>query len=63
MKITGYQWLWHYEYVEDGVDFHSKLQTSISQINNNEEKGENYLLEVDNELVLQVGKKVRFLIT
>jgi cytochrome c oxidase subunit II len=63
VKITGYQWLWHYEYVEDGVDFHSKLQTSISQINNDEEKGENYLLEVDNALVIPVGKKIRFLIT
>ena len=63
VKITGYQWLWHYEYIDEGVDFYSVLKTPRSQINNTEGKGENYLLEVDNELVLPVGKKVRFLIT
>ena len=63
VKITGYQWLWHYEYIDEGVDFYSVLSTPRSQINNDEDKTENYLLEVDNELVLPVGKKVRFLIT
>ena len=63
VKITGYQWLWHYEYVDEGVDFYSMLATSRSQINNEEAKDEHYLLEVNNELVLPVGKKVRFLIT
>ncbi len=63
VKITGYQWLWHYEYIDEGVDFYSVLKTPRSQINNNEDKSDNYLLEVDNELVLPVGKKVRFLIT
>ena len=63
VKITGYQWLWHYEYLDQGVDFYSVLSTPRSQINNLEQKNENYLLEVDNELVLPVGKKVRFLIT
>lgn len=59
IKITGYQWLWHYEYIDEGVDFYSVLKTPRSQINNQEQKTENYLLEVDNELVLPVGKKVR----
>ena len=63
VKVTGYQWLWHYEYVDQGVDFYSALKTPRSQINNEDQKSENYLLEVDNELVLPVGKKVRFLIT
>ena len=63
VKITGYQWLWHYEYIDEGVDFYSVLKTPRSQINNQEEKTEHYLLEVDNQLVLPVGKKVRFLIT
>lgn len=63
VKITGYQWLWHYEYVDQKVDFYSVLSTPRSQINNDEQKGDNYLLEVDKELVLPVGKKVRFLIT
>ena len=63
VKITGYQWLWHYEYLDEGVEFYSALATPREQIYNVQEKGENYLLEVDNELVLPVGRKVRFLIT
>jgi len=63
VKITGYQWLWHYEYLDEGVDFYSVLKTPREQINGQAEKTENYLLEVDKELVLPVGKKVRFLIT
>ena len=63
VKVTGYQWLWHYEYVDQGVDFYSVLKTPRDQINGESDKNENYLLEVDNELVLPVGKKVRFLIT
>ena len=63
VKITGYQWLWRYEYIDEGVDFYSVLKTPRSQINGQEAKTENYLLEVDKELVLPVGKKVRFLIT
>ncbi len=63
VKITGYQWLWHYEYIDEGVEFYSVLKTPRDEINNLQEKNQNYLLEVDNELVLPVGKKVRFLIT
>ena len=63
VKITGYQWLWHYEYIDEGVDFYSALDTPRTQINNIDNKNQNYLLEVDNQLVLPVGKKVRFLIT
>ena len=63
VKITGYQWLWHYDYVENEVDFYSRLSTPRDQIYNREAKGENYLLEVDNELVLPIGKKVRLLLT
>ncbi|OUV62963.1 MAG: cytochrome c oxidase subunit II [Gammaproteobacteria bacterium TMED119] len=63
IKITGYQWLWHYEYIDEGVNFYSALDTPRTQINNIDNKNQNYLLEVDNQLVLPVGKKVRFLIT
>lgn len=63
VKITGYQWMWHYDYLDEDVDFYSKLATPREQVYNSQEKGKNYLLEVDNELVLPVGKKVRFLIT
>jgi len=63
IKITGYQWLWHYEYLEQDIDFYSALSTPREQIYGLQAKGENYLLEVDNELVLPTNRKVRFLIT
>ncbi|MGU9977719.1 MAG: cytochrome c oxidase subunit II [Candidatus Oxydemutatoraceae bacterium WSBS_2016_MAG_OTU14] len=63
IKITGYQWLWEYDYLDEGISFISKLSTPHEEIYNLQEKNENYLLEVDNRLVLPVGKKVRFLIT
>jgi cytochrome c oxidase subunit 2 len=63
VKVTGYQWGWHYDYMEEGVSFYSMLATPQSQITGTEAKGEHYLLEVDNHLVLPVGKKVRFLLT
>ena len=63
VKITGYQWLWHYDYLEDDIDFYSVLATPREQIYDLQRKGEHYLLEVDQALVLPVGRKVRFLIT
>ena len=63
VKVTGYQWGWHYDYMEQDVSFFSKLTTPQSQITGTETKGENYLLEVDNHLVLPVGQKVRILLT
>ncbi len=64
--VTGYQWKWKYEYMtEQGehVTFFSNLRTPQSEIYNSEAKGENYLLDVDEPLVLPANKKVRFLIT
>lgn len=63
IKVTGYQWFWHYEYVGDDMGFYSSLSTPREEIYNRRDKGENYLLEVDQPLVLPVGKKVRFLLT
>jgi len=63
IKITGYQWKWRYEYIGQDVDFFSNMSTPKDEIYNRAEKNENYLLEVDNELVIPVNKKVRFLIT
>ena len=63
VKITGYQWLWRYEYIDHDIDFYSVLKTSRNEIYNRSEKNENYLLEVDNELVLPTNRKVRILIT
>ncbi len=61
--ITASQWKWHYQYVEADIGFYSNMATPAAQINNLEPKGENYLLEVDNPLVLPTNKKVRFLMT
>ncbi len=61
--ITASQWKWHYQYLEADIGFYSNLTTPMAQINNLEPKGENYLLEVDNPLVLPTNKKVRFLTT
>ena len=63
LKVTGMQWKWQYEYPEAGIKFISNTTTPRNQITNKEPKGEHYLLEVDNEVVLPVGKKVRVLIT
>ncbi len=63
IQITGYQWKWHYKYLGQDVEFFSNLATPQSQIHNQEPKAENYLLEVDNPLVVPAGTKVRFLIT
>lgn len=61
--VTGSQWKWHYKYMDDDVEFYSRLATQPEQISGKFEKGKNYLLEVDYPLVIPVDKKVRFLIT
>jgi len=63
VKVTGYQWKWSYDYLQEGFGFYSNLKTPLAQIENREAKGENYLLEVDNPLVVPVDTKVRLLIT
>ncbi|WP_408033938.1 cytochrome c oxidase subunit II [Thalassolituus alkanivorans] len=63
VMITGYQWRWHYEYLGQDVSFFSNLATPPEQIDGREQKGENYLLEVDQPLVLPVDTKVRLLLT
>jgi len=61
--ITGYQWKWKYDYIAEDVAFFSSLSTPADQIYNRAPKGPNYLLEVDEPLVIPTKKKVRFLIT
>ncbi len=80
IKVTGYQWRWHYEYMDSGVSFFSQLEpthnqarqmgsdidlrsTFVPEAGNYQGEGEIYLKEVDNELVVPVGKKIRFLHT
>ena len=63
IQVTGYQWKWQYRYLEDDVSFFQNLSTDLDEIYNRVPKGENYLQEVDEAVVIPVGKKVRFLIT
>jgi cytochrome c oxidase subunit 2 len=66
IKATGYQWRWGYDYLKgegEGISFVSMLATPREQINGQQPKGENYLLEVDHELVVPVNKKIRVITT
>lgn len=62
--VTGHQWKWQYEYRGEGVSFFSNLsEKSKAQIHSKEPKSADYLLDVDNALVIPTGKKIRFLVT
>ena len=68
IKATGYQWKWQYDYVDEGVSFFSSLSQASNearQINSGIDVHtvENYLLDVDNPLVVPVDTKVRMLVT
>jgi cytochrome c oxidase subunit 2 len=63
VKVTGYQWKWGYDYLNEGIGFYSNLSTPREQIQGTAEKGEHYLLEVDERMVVPVGKRVRLLVT
>ena len=63
IKATGYQWKWGYDYLQEGISFYSSLATPREQIEGSAPKGEHYLLEVDNPVVVPVGKKVRIITT
>lgn len=66
IKAIGYQWKWGYEYIKgegEGINFLSTLSTPREQINNLEEKSNTYLMEVDNEVVVPVNKKIRVITT
>ena len=68
LKVTGYQWMWKYDYVEDDVAFFSKLDSDSNearQLGSKKDvnKVDNYLLNVDNEVVLPTDTKIRILLT
>lgn len=63
IQITGYQWKWKYDYLDEDISFFSVLTTPREQIEGAAEKGEHYLMEVDNPIVVPINKKIRFLIT
>ncbi|MDC1287206.1 cytochrome c oxidase subunit II [Gammaproteobacteria bacterium] len=61
VQVTGIQWKWKYTFVDEDVSFISSLAQTSRDVIKDPLGNENYLLEVDNELVLPVGKKIRFL--
>ncbi len=67
IKITGYQWKWGYDYLKgegEGIGIISTLDYSHRAMSNaGKPEGDNYLLKVDNPLVVPVGKKVRIITT
>ena len=68
IKVTGYQWKWQYEYLNEGVSFFSTLSRdsdAARQLGSGIDPGSvpNYLLSVDKPLVVPVGRKVRILLT
>jgi len=68
IKVTGYQWRWHYDYIDEGVGFFSTLDRE-SNAARRLDSGidpttvDNYLLKVDNDVVVPVDTKVRLLVT
>ena len=70
VKVTGYQWMWKYEYLGEGVSYTSRLDRDSDRIRQSKEvpsyaneAQRNYLLDVDNVLVLPTDTKIRFVIT
>jgi cytochrome c oxidase subunit 2 len=67
VKVTGYQWKWGYDYIKgegEGISFISTLDSSHRAMSDaGKPAGDNYLLKVDNPLVVPVGQKVRVITT
>lgn len=68
IKVTGYQWKWQYDYIDEGISFFSTLEANSNEIrrlrsNRDPSEVENYLLDVDNPVVVPVDTKIRFLTT
>lgn len=70
IKVTGYQWMWRYEYVGEGVDFISRLDRTSDKLRQSKATSQAdlaahgpYLRDVDKPLVIPADTRVRFLIT
>lgn len=68
IKVTGYQWKWEYQYLNQNVSFFSTLDrksNAARQLGSgvDPKSVEHYLLNVDNPLVIPAGVKIRFLLT
>ena len=61
LQVTGIQWKWKYNYIDEGVEFISSLAQSSRDVIKDPTGNENYLLEVDQPIVLPINKKIRFL--
>ena len=61
VQVTGIQWKWKYTYLDEDISFVSNLAQTSRDVMDDPTGNENYLLEVDEPLVLPVGKKIRFL--
>lgn len=63
IKVTGYQWRWKYDYIDDEFGYFSNIATSEDEIYNRTAKSEHYLLDVDNPMVIPTHTRVRLLLT
>ena len=63
IQVTGYQWKWKYDYLDEDISFFSVLTTPREQIEGSAPKDDTYLMDVDNPVVVPINKKIRFLIT
>ncbi|RFA31182.1 cytochrome c oxidase subunit II [Alkalilimnicola ehrlichii] len=68
IKVTGYQWMWEYEYIDEDIQFFSRLDRESDRVRQlrsglDPREVENYLLNVDKPLVVPVNQKIRFLLT
>ena len=61
LQVTGIQWKWKYTYLDEDFSFVSSLAQSSRDVVKDPTSNENYLLEVDNPIVLPINKKIRFL--
>jgi len=61
LEVTGIQWKWKYNYIDEDVQIISTLAQSSRDVVKDPTGNENYLLEVDNPVVLPINKKIRFL--
>jgi cytochrome c oxidase subunit 2 len=68
VKVTGYQWRWQYEYLDEGISFFSVLDRTSDETRQlgsglDPKDAPDYLLNVDKPLVVPVDTKVRVLLT
>ncbi|MFY9327800.1 MAG: cytochrome c oxidase subunit II [Georgfuchsia sp.] len=63
IKVTGHQWNWDYEYLDDGLRLVSNMSTPRKEIDDGTPQSEHYLLEVDHPLVIPINQKIRLVLT